>query len=287
MPYFDDRTYAVMQFVRDGKTVRRFAEEFYENCRFSGRYPRPILKAMANALARNNVCEILIMADATTKFAQNMADAFDDEVSRAVTRESRFELICVAMAALFVYRFGDVRYGNRLYQRAFEEKERYDADYGPTDFAFLAPFVEERKASIHAEAIRDAEQLRISIQEAEEQQRKEHLEIERQRELRKQAKAEEARKKHEERLARHKERNAAREAEIVQFRQKSAAEQLQTIVSGRKVPAAYGIDCAAISDADLRKVPRSILLQVVTSFGNVKDAGWKDLQKRAAAVLSK
>ncbi len=290
MKYFDDRlgsrSKTISEFELKSSCVRSYAGEFYSDLSYKKGYPRPILNALANALARNNICEILIMADATTKYAKRMADAFDDEMSRAVTKESRFELICVAMSALFAYQFGYVRYGNRLYQRAFEEKERYDAEYGSRDFAFLAHFIEERCAAIREEAIEGEEKQQILVHMAEEQQRKEQLENERQRDLQKQARIEETRKNHELRMTQHKERNAARKVEIAQFRQKSAAEQLKVIVSGRKVPQAYGIDCAAITDATLREIPRNLLLQVVMSFQNVKDAGWKDLRERAAAVLS-
>ena len=285
MPYFDDTTYAIKDFVRKGRVVRYYAEQFYETCCNNGSYPPQILCALDHALESNNFNEIVIMADATTKFAQSMAKAFEDEISRAVTKESRFELICVAMAALFVYRFGDVRYGNPLTAAAFAEKERYDERHGPRDFAFLESFIEERIPVIREEAVRAAEELEASIRDSKEQFQKEQLEIQRQKELRKQARAEEARIKHEARMARQKERNAARAIELEQFRQKTLAEQLETVVSNRKVPQAYEVDFGAISRDDLREVPRGILLQVVTSFQNVKDAGWKELQKRAAAVL--
>ena len=286
MPYFDDKTYLITELMRGWKTTRRCAEEFYETCQTSGSYHAQILDAEAQALRQNNFNEIVIMADATTKFARNMEDAFDAEIRRADTKESRHELLCVTMAALFTYRFGDVRYGNPLMKKAFEEKEKYDAEYGKDDLAFLQPFFERRAEEIRATA-EEKERLRKVSQREEEEKRQQEAAVREQQKARRQMeRAAEIRRKKEEQKALQKIRSEAWQAEVEQFKQIPLPEQLLTIVSNDKVPEAYGLDLAVVSETELRTVPRSTLVQVITSFRNVKDSGWKELQKKAGKILS-
>lgn len=286
MPYFDDRTYTIKEYVRDSRCVQSFAEEFYESCLSSGAYPAQILCAQERALKQNNQNEIVIMADATTKFAQSMEKAFDAELRRATTRESRYDLLCITMAALYTYRFGDIRYGNPLLPKAHQEKEKYDAEYGPDDLAFLQSFIEERIREIRRIAAAEEEE-RIACQREEEERLRKEEAIKAEQEKQRQAeRAAEISRKRAEQKALQKIRSDAWQAKVEAFKQLPLTDQLRTVVSGREIPAAYDTDFGAITASDLKAVPGKILVQVITSFLNVKDAGWKELQEKAKKILS-
>jgi hypothetical protein len=190
------------------------------------------------------------------------------------------------MAALFTYRFGDVRYGNPLMKKAFDEKEKYDAAYGKDDLAFLEPFFEERIKEIRSIGEAEEEKRKASEREDEERRRKEEaIKAEQEKQRQAERAAEVARKKAEQK-ARQKARTDAWQAKVDEFKKLSLTDQLETIVSNRETPTAYDVDFGAISGSDLKAVPGSILVRVITSFLNVKDPGWKELQNKARNILS-
>ena len=117
----------------------------------------------------------------------------------------------------------------------------------------------------------------------EEKKRKEEEKIRKQqKEQRKKEREAENKLKKEQQIQRDMERQIA----IEQFRQKPLSEQLQTIVSHKKIPAYYGIDFSGISKSELKAVPKAILVEVITSFMTVKDPGWKSLQRKAKRILA-
>ncbi len=285
MPYFDDTTYAIGNCIGNDDLLYSFAEEFISHSAEIPSYPEQILEAERQAFLSENRNEIIIMADATSVFRLHMEKAFDAALTKAKSRESRFELICISLGA-YSYSYKD-NIGMASRQGAFFDKlvktmEDYNEEFGSDDLSFVKGFlikrIEEIKIEQQNAAAAYAERARIKREremqeEVEEQRRKERRQAEKQRII-------------EEQNAIRKAKNELWRAKVGEFRKLPVSDQLQTILSDQKPPAVYGIDYEAISDSDLKAIPKSMLVQVITSFMNVKDAGWKELQKKARIILS-
>lgn len=284
MPYFDDRTYAVGRCVGDDQQLRNFADEFYTKCLNSRSYPDVILEAEKQAFRTDNRNEIIIMADATSIFRVHMEKAFDAALAKANTRESRFELICITLAAIYTYQPGDGRFQRYsvLCDKLMKEIDKYNEEFGSADLAFVKNFERNRDAEIYMERQKDEADFAERCRIREEKAKQEEAELQRRKELRL---AEEKRIKEERRLER-KARTDAWQAKVEEFKKLSLTDQLETIVSNREIPTAYDIDFGAVSGSDLKAVPGNILVRVITSFLNVKDPGWKELQNKARNILS-
>ena len=285
MPYFDNRTYEITRAIEGERNLRSYAEEFYKTCRRDRSYPRAILNSEKNALESGNRNEIIVMADATTKWARHMEEAFDAELKNAASRESLFELLCVMLAGLYRCRFGDYRWrtNSGLKVKVNTEIKKYTMMFGEADFLFLDRFKETRLREMQEQQRQEEEALKESIAEREEALRLEQIFKEQ-----KQAeRAAESAKKRAEQKERQAKRNAERQRELEAFRKLPLAGQLETIVLNKPIPTAYEMDFGSVSDEALEAVPRDLLVKVVTSFRNVKDAGWKDLQKRAERILGR
>ena len=288
MPYFDERTYKIGGLIRDEDTLLRFAKEFFYICHCSGKYPLEILNAEQEALNKNNRNEIIIMADATTGYALNMEKAYDREFLKAASRQEQYELICITLAAVYTFRFGDYRHGQTtsLKTKILHHKKRYDIQYGKEDLSFVEPFIEERTQEMLEEFNRYQALTNERLIEKEKKRKEEEKDREQQKEQRKKEREAEIKQKRAQQKELQIQRNKERQIAIEQFRQKPLSKQLQTIVSNKKIPAYYGIDYNYISDSDLRAVPKAILVEVITSYMTVKDPDWKSLQRKAKRILA-
>lgn len=286
MPYFDGATYAVGDYLhaeseyrKESENLKRMAASFLERCEDRG-YPWKILHALQFGLATEDRNLLVIMADATTKFAIHMKEAFAGAWDAARTRGEQYNLLCIMFTALFTYRWGPI--DPESVEAYLEARKRYDDQYGKDDLLFLDDFFkvlqEEHREQNRAEREMLVRQERVRRENAARQQalidqRKAEraAEIERNREAQK---------------AQQKERSAKRQAELEAFRQKPLAEQLETVLSDRRPPDYYGIDYGAISEEAMRTLPRAMLVRIVTSFLNVRAAGWKQFQSKAKALLA-
>ena len=283
MPYWDERTSNIGKWFYYGTILRKYAEEFLETCRNS-KYPDEILRAEERALYQRNWNEIIIMADANTKLAMFTPKAFLAELEQAKSREARYDLICIATAALFTY---PGRYYQHLSYRSlsydlFKAKDEYDAEFGKEDLLFLDAFKKARLEVILPKLREYYEHFK--------RREEEYMESEAQRRIRKEQEAIARAKEIAEKEAAHKERqnlrSEARRKELERFRRLPLTEQLRTIVSGRKIPSYYGLNFTTVSESDLHNVPKLLLIDVITSFTSVKDPAWKELQKKARMVLA-
>ena len=283
MPYFDDRTYDISKWILYEGYLQDYAEEFLETCRIN-EYPEEILRAADRAICQRNRNEMIIMADATTEFANHSEKAFAEELEQAKNREARYDLICITMAAMFTYRA--VYYRNAYYRRLdailFKAKEEYDTEFGKEDLHFLKAFTETQIKDILPKMQEDDAALKKRHEEYEENERQRKLQEEQQAI----ARAKEIAEKEAAQKERQKRRNEARRKELEQFRSLSLAEQLQTIVSNPIRPKAYEVDYSQVNEDNLRVLPKALLVEIITSFMKETGCGWKVLQKKAKIVLT-
>lgn len=282
MPYFDDRTYDIGNWIRYEGYLRDYAEDFLETCRIS-RYPEEILRAAERAVSHRNRNEMIIMADATTEFAEHSEKAFAEELEQAKSREARYDLICITMAAMLTYRV--LYYRNAYYRRLdailSKAKEEYDTEFGKEDLHFLEAFTKKRIKDILPKMQEDDAAIKRRHEEYEENERQRKLQEEQQAI----ARAKEIAEREAAQKERQKRRNEARRKELEQFRSLPLAEQLQTIVSNPVRPKAYEVDYSQVSMEDLRALPKSLLADIMISFVNETGAGWRELKKKAKAAL--
>ncbi len=282
MPYFDDRTYAISNWIFYEERLLEYAEDFFETCCIN-EYPEEILQAAERAISQRNRNEMIIMADATTEFAEHSEKAFAEELKQAKSREARYDLICIAIAALFTYRA--VYYRNAYYRRLdailFKAKDAYDAEFGKEDLHFLKAFTETQIKYILPRMQEDDAAIKRRDEEYRENERQRKLQEEQQAI----ARAKEIAEKEAAQKERQQHRNEARRKELEQFKALPLEEQLQVIVANPVRPKAYEVDYSQVSMEDLRALPKSLLADIMISFVNETGAGWRELKKKAKAVL--
>ncbi len=278
--------------------MRYYALWFYDICREEEGFPTELAEALKRALIRGRGNEILMMADAMTDTAAILNNAYRLERPRALTRQRRYELICVAAASL--YRQRDVLPDPKMVVTLSADIERYENDHGDKDLAFLKSYIDKQTETIisamkkkEEEAVvnyikrmerirKEEEEWRSSqrVKKVEEQENRKDLEAERE----KQRLAEQERLRQED--LRRQQELEKRKAEIERFKALPLDEKLKTVVSGDKTPSYYSMDYSRISEQDLKSVQRATLVKVITTFTTVKDKGWKVLQTKAKMVLS-
>ena len=270
---------AEREYRKESRNLKRMAASFLERCEDRD-YPWQILRALKFGLATEDRNILVIMADATTKFAIHMKEAFAGAWDAARTRGEQYNLLCIMFTALFTYRWGPI---DPVSVEAYlEARKRYDDRYGADDLLFLDDFFK-----VLQEEHKEQNRIEREMLARQEKARKENAA--RQQALIDRRKAEQAAEMERNRAAQkaqQKEKSAKRQAELEAFRQKPLAEQLETVLSNRMPPDYYGIDFGAISDEAVRALPKALLVRAVTGFLNVRAAGWKQFQSKAKAVLA-
>lgn len=284
MPYFDSRTYKINSLLHDRSSLLVFAREFYSICERDGQFPREVLMSEKEALTRQSLNELIIMADATTGYALHMEDAYNKALQLARTSHDQYILICITLAALYTYRCGTYNQNHdaSLKRRVLIQIKEFEKKYGKDDLSFVPSFIEHRTQRM--QAVHEAYMARAQ-EEAEKRKQKEALEAERswQRHM---ERLEKKRRIAEQRKERRLQVDEARQVELNELQGMPLSEKLKTVVSNRKTPGYYGIDYAAISDSELKSVSKDLLSEVASSFRTVKDPSWKELRRKARQILT-
>ena len=282
------------------KELLKFANEFYEACQKDGSFPDKLLAAQALALEKRDFNEITLMAAATGGRSFLSPGPFELAIENAESKADLYEVICVALSAELGPWTGAKRgllphIGFPFMADVLNEIKIYVSQYGPEDFTFVPAFIRRRLLQIEEDRLRwekiKREQQELSRIEREERERK--LEQERQKRFSEQMKAREqwyeerrqkqkAQEQKEEMLRQKEQADRVVKAEL---QDKSLEQQLQFIVSHKDAPKAYGLEFGAVSEAELRTLPKDLLVRIIAAFLKSDDPAWKSLQQKARSVL--
>lgn len=282
------------------KELLEYAKEFYEACQKDGSFPDKLLAAQALALEKKDINEITLMAAATGGRSFLSPGPFELAIENAESKADLYEVICVALSAGLGPWTGARRgllphIGFLFMEDVLNEIRIYVSQYGEEDFDFAPGFISRRLLEIEQDRLK-WERIKREQQEAsriEKEKTERELEQERQNRFSEQMKAREkwyeerrqnlqAKEEKEERRRQQEQNDRIAKAEL---KDAPLEQQLQFIVSHRDAPKAYGLDFCAVSEAELRVLPKDLLVRVIAAFLKSDDPAWKTLQQKARTIL--
>ena len=277
MPTLDQRSCDISSIARSDELLNSYAEEFYFLSKTEYGYPTFILEQERKALASGNKDELIMMADATSQWPVSMYRSFNSGLAKVSAKQARYEYFCVAAAAFYAK---EHRYWLGSPDPFFPDiVESFANEFDAKDLERLRSFIECRRCRLAEESA----QREAALEK--EREEKERLELIRAEE-RSRRELEASLIKQKEMKQRQIERSNVRLKDLERFAELPLEAQIREVISNNKGPQYYGGVIPRAEDAGLEALPKRLLLDIILSYRDVKDAGWRRLQKKAEEIIT-